>query len=1169
MPYVIAYAAAYIATTLGASIATATAVGVAAASIVVEVGVSLAVSLAVSEIAKALAGKPGAKGDPPQRLSTTRGTAAYQQLIYGQVRTGGFLAYYNTSGTNNDVLWFVIVVAAHEVTAIDDVWLDARHLTNADFNVGGQCLNAAFNNPSGNPKLSVFKHLGGSTSAVDSTLQAACPEWDSSHIGYGVAYLVFQLARDSVVWPAGAPSNFFALVKGRKLYDPRLDSTNGGSGSHRYTDPSTWAWSQNWALAVRDYLAGGAVMYVSGTADRRKGLGEADARIDDSYIIAAANHADETVTVPLPMIPGTTTWTNSSTAVLGTGTQFTDLTALTDYVVSPGGVVHQIASITDDTHMTVVGAYAGSTSSSNITHYSTSSSATSTTESRFTADCQLSCGNPHSENIAILLSAGNGKLSYSGGKWCLSAGVYVTPTVTLTQDDVLGALTVNTHDTSDQCWNYVDGTFFDENNGWAEMPFPAQQNPTYESDDGRQYPNSIDLQATRGVYRAQRIAQVILQQGRNMLTINASALSQKAFQIKTWDNFYLTIPEYGWTNQVFKCVKWKFLASGLLSIQARSESSSAYADPALGTYVDPATNNPPAFVLDEPNPPGALTTTSVSNGVQLNITLPGYFPASQFIEIWEYSSNSPFSSATLIGTTRSSTYVVSHADTVTRYYWVTTGDVNGGRSTSYPSGAGVAGTPLSSQFWSPQLRGYARIIGGTVYKDPSGTLNSWDSDVTSAIAYPAVTVEGTYSAGGASSIGLATAVGSVLQPGGGGTSGYFAIYAHGDSSQTIAVDGSGNVLWTGGTPVAGDRYLVAYDGFYVDYYVNNTWVASAPLLSANVYIGLALYHNSEVLSNVQVSASIIATPSEWIETGNCVVSGSNAAKVSGSTGWNSSIYSRNGHTTAHVIGKATNLSDSWMLGLTNSNPAASPSYANIAVAWYCDGAGNWEIYQTGSHISTYGAASVTDVVEISYDGSAYHAVINGATAYSVSAAGLTVFGMAAFNNVNAAGGINSLEFGPTTTAGVTDKAQLGANSASLLVSNTASGSVTINPNVSGTALDSDVVSVTATCDGSALGIDISGDAFIGNGSSCHLTSALITIRRDGTDIGTASFDGVAALTNISANLWAGQVTLTVVDTPSAGSHTYTAHMHGQASGTSGSSTVQMTNTAIKVREYYK
>lgn len=34
-----------------------------------------------------------------------------------------------------------------------------------------------------------------------------------------------------------------AIIKGKKLYDPRLDSTNGGTGLHRQTDPGTWGFT--------------------------------------------------------------------------------------------------------------------------------------------------------------------------------------------------------------------------------------------------------------------------------------------------------------------------------------------------------------------------------------------------------------------------------------------------------------------------------------------------------------------------------------------------------------------------------------------------------------------------------------------------------------------------------------------------------------------------------------------------------------------------------------------------------------------------------------------------------------------------------------------------------------------------------------------------------------
>lgn len=668
-------------------------------AIVAQVVVAVVASVALQKIEQALAGKPAGAGDPTQRLTTARGTDQYQQLIYGQIRTGGFLAYMNTSGVNNDILWFVVVVAGHEVTEIDDLWLDSRHVANSDIGGGGLVTSAAFNH-NGVPMLQINKYLGGSgsTISIDTILQAACPEWDTSHLGSGVGCVVFQLARDSVVWPSGAPSNFFALVKGRKLYDPRLDSTNGGSGSQRFTDASTWQWSQNWALAVRDYLSGGAVVYASGTPDKRKALGEADARIDDSYIIAAANHADESVTVPLPIIAGTTNWTNGSNAVTGNGTLFTALT-VGWYIIAPNGVAYPIATITDDVDLTITvgGGYPGATVASEIVHFSPTNT-TSTTESRFTADCQLSCGNTHSENIQVLLSGGNGKLTYASGKWALFAGVYTTPVTTLTQDDIVGAIDVVTHDTTDQAWNYVTGTFFDENNGWAQMPFPAQQAPTYEADDGRQYPRSIDLQATRGVYRAQRLGQVILQQGRNMITVNMTALSQRAFQIKEWENFFLTIPEYGWSNQVLKCISWKFLASGFVAIAARAEGSSGYTDLALGAYVDPSTNNPPKFVTDTPSAPLGLTTTDLPNQVGIVVTYPVYFPAGQTIEIWEYSSNAPFSSATKIAEGRQTSFAVPHFDAVTRYYWATVHDQNGGRSTNYPSGAGVGGFALQQVY---------------------------------------------------------------------------------------------------------------------------------------------------------------------------------------------------------------------------------------------------------------------------------------------------------------------------------------------------------------------------------------------------------------------------------------------------------------------------------------
>jgi len=142
--------------------------------------------------------------------------------------------------------------------------------------------------------IRVQKHLGTDSQTVDTYLNSVKPtEWDSTHRLRGIAYIVVTLDLEDPRFQAGPP-NITATVKGKRLYDPRLDSTNGGSGSHRADDPSTWAWSDNPALAVRDWIVG------------EYGMAADDADVDDAYTIAAANACDVTYNVSIGGAPDVT-----------------------------------------------------------------------------------------------------------------------------------------------------------------------------------------------------------------------------------------------------------------------------------------------------------------------------------------------------------------------------------------------------------------------------------------------------------------------------------------------------------------------------------------------------------------------------------------------------------------------------------------------------------------------------------------------------------------------------------------------------------------------------------------------------------------------------------------------------------------------------------------------
>jgi hypothetical protein len=254
----------------------------------------LIINIALSVVAKQLAKGIGPNGRPPVNV-TVRGTVENRRIIFGERRAGGFFAYYNassTSGSTKDFLWYVIVYTGHQVNAIKDIWIDTIRIANADINATTGVVSGSTRFAG---KMWIWKHLGTSGQTVDTNLDTVFTEITSAFRFQGCSYIVVKMKRDADAYPTGSPQNVTAQVEGALLYDPRLDSTNGGSGSHRSSNPTTWAYSTNPALAARWYLTGGSVINDVATRLIMYGLKEPDGRINDSYFRAGANVCDESI----------------------------------------------------------------------------------------------------------------------------------------------------------------------------------------------------------------------------------------------------------------------------------------------------------------------------------------------------------------------------------------------------------------------------------------------------------------------------------------------------------------------------------------------------------------------------------------------------------------------------------------------------------------------------------------------------------------------------------------------------------------------------------------------------------------------------------------------------------------------------------------------------------
>ncbi len=279
----------YIGGYAAATISAATGLSLLAAATLID---TVLINIALGLVSKALGPKSAGGNRAPINV-TVRGTTVSRSVILGTTRAGGSVVFYGCSGTNNKYLHYVVAYAGHQCNAVKDIWLENLKILDANINAGtGAVTQAPLTG-----KLNIWRYLGTSTQSADATLVAAFPgKWTSSFQLKGIAYAHIRMERDDSAYPQGPPNSVTAKVEGAKLYDPRLDSTNGGSGSHRYTDATTWAYSNNAALALRWILTGGSVTTNVATPLVKYGLKDSNARIDDSYVIAAANLCDESLT---------------------------------------------------------------------------------------------------------------------------------------------------------------------------------------------------------------------------------------------------------------------------------------------------------------------------------------------------------------------------------------------------------------------------------------------------------------------------------------------------------------------------------------------------------------------------------------------------------------------------------------------------------------------------------------------------------------------------------------------------------------------------------------------------------------------------------------------------------------------------------------------------------
>lgn len=250
--------------------------------------ISIGLSLALSFVSSLFRPKPKkAEGGVQSQIQI--GGDVPRSAIFGKQATAGHIVYVNTYGTNNAMLEMVFAIGDGQHEGLSRVWVNGKEHGLTQPGAETHYVVDDFDS-----KLTLTFVSGTEDQAALAALVTnANPagRWTNDHTLSGIAYIVARFQFDEKVFPNGIPQLLFEM-EGLRLYDPRLDSTNGGSGSHRWDDPSTWAYSENPAIHLYNYQRG---IFLNG--ERVLGMGLPAADLNTESYVAAANICDESVSL--------------------------------------------------------------------------------------------------------------------------------------------------------------------------------------------------------------------------------------------------------------------------------------------------------------------------------------------------------------------------------------------------------------------------------------------------------------------------------------------------------------------------------------------------------------------------------------------------------------------------------------------------------------------------------------------------------------------------------------------------------------------------------------------------------------------------------------------------------------------------------------------------------
>lgn len=402
------------------------------------------------------------------------------------------------------------------------------------------------------PYFRAVGYYGKTTQTAFTDLSPASNRWTPAHKGVGVAYAATRFFAHSSKPQYNGEPELHAIIKGRAIYDPRLDSTQvGGAGTQRADDDTTWTYTNNWALGLLDYLR------------HSSGRNLPDTEIDFPSFMVGADKCDISVTIPTPL------------------TNTTGGTVL-NYWDRLGGLFSNIN----------IGAFYPS--------YREWQGIAETTQKRHMLNISLDPKDKVKTNVLKLLNGIKADLPFSQGKYKLTMeDVEASNVYDFDHDTIIGGLKITYGGRSTRL-NRVTVEYLNRNKDYKQdtVSWPDTDSITYTDflaeDQAEVLHQTVQGDGITEFYQADDLAEFLVRSSRVGITISTK-LAPVGSLLEPNDVIGVTHDTPGWVNKRFRVQSVKVNEDFTADIVATEY------DPSVYTW-SPKSNEPLNTSDDLPNP---------------------------------------------------------------------------------------------------------------------------------------------------------------------------------------------------------------------------------------------------------------------------------------------------------------------------------------------------------------------------------------------------------------------------------------------------------------------------------------------------------------------------------------------------------------------------------------